>query len=116
MKKYVLLAALCLASCASKQDIGPNGYSVSYSEGYSDGCASGTRRGIINDDDRFDGEEQYALGWSDGFRTCESAEGLAERQGRVNILNNGVAAAQSEYFESYQMNSKPSKKVSMRLF
>lgn len=109
---FAALLPLLLASCASKQAIGPNGYSPAYAEGYSDGCASVKRKDLINDDDRYGSEQQYTLGWSDGFRSCESPEEMAQRQQRVNVLQNGVAQAQNDYFLGFPSSGQPSKKVS----
>ncbi len=101
-----------LTACAGKQDIGPNGYSVSYTEGYSDGCHSSQRGRLLNDDDRFDSEEQYAMGWSDGYRNCESPEDAAKRQMRTSNLNKGINAEHEKYFQSYSLGNPPSTKVS----
>lgn len=116
MRYFFLVALLFTAACASRDDIGSNGYSVSYAEGYSDGCASSQRDGIINDDKRFDSSGQYAMGWSDGFRTCETPEEANERLGRTSVLMKGVNEAHNNYFQSYSLGQQPTTKVSGSIF
>ena len=67
------------------------GYPLSYAEGFDDGCHSGNKAGgslfdqFKKDTRRFEQDSQYAQGWSDGFRQCESQQEATQRQTRLAI-------------------------------
>jgi len=67
------------------------GYPLSYAEGFDDGCHSGNKAGgslfdqFKKDTRRFEQDSQYAQGWSDGFRQCESQQEATQRQTRMAI-------------------------------
>ena len=50
---------------------------------------------------RFEADSQYAQGWSDGFRQCESEEQAAQRQTRM-VLEQQRLAQQREYDASQE--------------
>lgn len=67
------------------------GYPLAYAEGYDDGCHSGKQAGgsmfdqFKKDVRRFDSDNDYAQGWSDGFRQCETEQEAMQRQMRMAI-------------------------------
>ena len=83
---------LLLSGCASqKETMVKEGYPLSYAEGFDDGCHSGRKAGgslfdqFKKDVRRFESDSQYAQGWSDGFRQCESEQEALQRQMRMAI-------------------------------
>ena len=83
---------LLLSGCATqKQTMIKEGYPLSYAEGFDDGCHSGNKAGgslfdqFKKDTRRFEQDSQYAQGWSDGFRQCESQQEATQRQTRMAI-------------------------------
>ena len=83
---------LLLSGCATQKEIMINeGYPMSYAEGFDDGCHSGNQAGgslfdqFKKDIRRFESDNQYAQGWSDGFRQCESQQEAIQRQTRMAI-------------------------------
>ena len=88
----LLLAPLLMAGCASTRDtLVQRGYPPGYAQGFDDGCHSGRKAGgsmfdqFEKDGWRFDRDRDYATGWSDGFRQCESQQENAMRQSRMVI-------------------------------
>lgn len=94
----LLLAAalmLCLTvlfGCADrKENMLKQGYPITYVEGFDDGCHSGNKAGgslfeqFKKDVNRFNSDKQYAQGWSDGFRQCETEQEALQRQIRMSI-------------------------------
>lgn len=84
--------SLFLTGCASqKETMIKQGYPLAYAEGFEDGCHSGKKAGgslfdqFRKDVPRFEADGQYAQGWSDGFRQCESEQEAIERQTRMAI-------------------------------
>ncbi|NMQ21408.1 hypothetical protein E4P82_20690 [Candidatus Competibacter phosphatis] len=78
--------------CATqKETMIKEGYPLSYAEGFDDGCHSGNKAGgslfdqFKKDTRRFEQDSQYAQGWSDGFRQCESQQEATQRQTRMAI-------------------------------
>ena len=95
---YIFLigaAASCLVlvtGCATQKEIMlKKGYPLSYAEGFDDGCHSGNKAGgslfdqFKKDINRFESDHQYAQGWSDGFRQCESEQEALDRKVRMSI-------------------------------
>jgi len=92
-----------LSACASQKDtMIKQGYPLAYADGFDDGCHSGHKAGGSLFDDfkkdprRFEAERQYAQGWSDGFRQCESEEQAAQRQARM-VLEQQKLSQQREH-------------------
>jgi len=87
-----LVAAIAVAGCLSTHDsMVRDGYPLAYADGFDDGCHSGHKAGgslfdqFRKDVRRMNADTQYAQGWSDGFRQCESEEEAAQRQARMSI-------------------------------
>jgi len=96
--KHLLLLALTLSlflilsGCVTQRDtMLQQGYPLSYADGFDDGCHSGKKAGgsmfdqFKKDVRRFQADPQYAQGWSDGFRQCETEQEALERQTRMSI-------------------------------
>ena len=86
----VSVFGLLAAGCASRADVAPKPENPdSYADGFEDGCFSGNKAGqelfgqFMKDLARFDTEKNYALGWSDGFRQCETEQEALDRKARV---------------------------------
>ena len=83
---------LLLSGCATqKETMLKEGYPLSYVEGFEDGCHSGNKAGgnlfeeFKKDVTRFSRESEYAQGWSDGFRQCESQQEATQRKIRIAV-------------------------------
>lgn len=99
MKNISLLATTTIASCllmlsgciTQKEAMIKEGYPLAYADGFDDGCHSGRKAGgsmfdqFKKDVRRFDADNQYAQGWSDGFRQCETEQEAIQRQTRMAI-------------------------------
>ncbi|GDY25324.1 hypothetical protein [Agarivorans sp. Toyoura001] len=88
----IMAISTALFACASQsQQMQEQGYPVDYADGFEDGCHSGHQAGgslfdqFKKDINRFEQQKQYAQGWSDGFRQCESQEEALQRQTRIAI-------------------------------
>ena len=89
----VIISCLVLLSgCATQKEIMlKQGYPLAYADGFDDGCHSGKKAGgsyfdqFKKDVNRFESENKYAQGWSDGFRQCESEQEAIQRQIRMSI-------------------------------
>lgn len=86
----VSIAAMTLAGCVSTQEaMIKQGYPPAYAQGFDDGCHSGRKAGgslfdqFRKDVPRFERDKDYALGWSDAFRQCETEQENALRQQRM---------------------------------
>lgn len=86
----VSIAAMTLAGCVSTQEaMIKQGYPPAYAQGFDDGCHSGRKAGgslfdqFKKDVPRFERDKEYALGWSDAFRQCETEQENALRQQRM---------------------------------
>ena len=93
-----LAAALLLSGCVrEKTSMVRQGYPQPYADGYDDGCHSGKKAGgnlfdqFRKDVPRFDADHQYAQGWSDGFRQCETEQESLQRQMRMSIEQQKLA-------------------------
>ena len=89
---FALGGIVSLTGCASEADLlREQGQPVAYVDGFDDGCHSGKKAGgsmfeqFHKDVRRFENDNQYASGWSDGFRQCETEEESIERQTRMNM-------------------------------
>ena len=85
-------SVMLLNGCVSKKEVMvKEGYPLAYAEGFDDGCHSGHKAGgnmfeqFKKDVRRFDSDTEYAQGWSDAFRQCESEQEAIERQTRMAI-------------------------------
>lgn len=83
---------LLLSGCMSQKETMINqGYPLAYADGYDDGCHSGKQAGgsmfdqFKKDVRRFESDNEYAQGWSDGFRQCETEQESMQRQMRIAI-------------------------------
>ena len=99
MKSISRLVTTTVASCflilsgcvTQKEAMIKEGYPLAYADGFDDGCHSGRKAGgsmfdqFKKDVRRFDGDNQYAQGWSDGFRQCETEQEAIQRQTRMAI-------------------------------
>ncbi|WP_144210320.1 hypothetical protein [Shewanella donghaensis] len=97
MKKMIplnlfLFVILALVGCQSTRDyMVEQGYPLAYADGFQDGCDSGNKAGgslfdqFKKDVTRFNSEADYAQGWSDGFRQCETEQEATQRQVRMSI-------------------------------
>lgn len=81
-----------LSGCVSqKESMIKEGFPVAYADGFDDGCHSGKKAGgnmfeqFKKDVRRFENDREYAQGWSDGFRQCETEEENLERQIRQGM-------------------------------
>jgi len=88
----LLLIATILGACATQSEIMvEQGYPQSYADGFEDGCHSGNQAGgsmfdqFRKDINRFNSDTQYAQGWSDAFRQCETKMEAALRQQRMAL-------------------------------
>lgn len=91
----VSLLCFCLAilsGCISQKEAMINqGYPLPYADGFDDGCHSGNQAGgsmfdrFKKDVNRFGADNQYAQGWSDGFRQCETEQEALQRQIRMSM-------------------------------
>jgi len=87
-----LCSLLMISGCISqKESMIQQGYPLPYADGFDDGCHSGKKAGgnmfdqFKKDVRRFQQENQYAQGWSDGFRQCETEEESMQRQIRMSM-------------------------------
>ncbi|WP_119968485.1 hypothetical protein [Shewanella japonica] len=97
MKKNVIsfISIVCvviLTGCQSTRDtMIEQGYPLAYADGFQDGCDSGNKAGgslfdeFKKDVNRFNQEQDYAQGWTDGFRQCETEQESIQRQVRMSI-------------------------------
>ena len=83
---------LILTGCVSQRDaMVQQGYPLPYADGFDDGCHSGKKAGgsmfdqFKKDVRRFQTDKQYAQGWSDGFRQCETEQEALDRQIRMGM-------------------------------
>lgn len=111
---------LLLAGCVSQKDtMIEHGYPLAYAEGFDDGCHSGRQAGgsvfdqFKKDVRRFDDEKQYAQGWSDGFRQCESEQEAIARQTRMAIEQQRLSEARkrNELEQQYHLEREAMKGV-----
>lgn len=103
----IIASAACLllfSGCASQQDTLVNqGYPLSYAEGFDDGCHSGKKAGgslfdqFKKDVRKFESDSQYAHGWSDGFRQCETEQEAMQRNIRMAIEQKKLTEQRKQY-------------------
>ncbi len=97
-----IAAAMVVAGCdiePSETMIAPtSNVSASYRSGFDDGCHSGRQAAgslfdqFRKDQVRFNSDRDYAQGWSDAFRQCETQEEQQQRAIRsaqtISAINN----------------------------
>ncbi|MGS0675198.1 hypothetical protein [Shewanella sp. 0m-4] len=88
----IIISTLMLAGCATTSEtMKAEGYPASYADGFEDGCHSGSKAGgsyfdqFKKDVKRFNSDKEYAQGWSDSYRQCETQQEALDRQTRMNI-------------------------------
>lgn len=106
-QRLIALLALCsfiISGCMTQKEIMiKEGYPLAYVDGFDDGCHSGKKAGgslfdqFKKDVRRFQPDSQYAQGWSDAFRQCESEEEASARNMRMAI-------EQQKYLEQKKHN------------
>ena len=86
------LPVLVLSGCETQGETMKNqGYPAAYAEGFEDGCHSGKKAGGSYFDQfkkhvpRFNKDSDYAQGWSDAFRQCETEQEALDRQIRMSM-------------------------------
>ena len=111
---------LLLSGCVSqKEAMLKEGYPLSYAEGFDDGCHSGNQAAgsvfdqFKKDVRRFESDNQYAQGWSDGFRQCESQQEAIQRQTRMAIEQQKLSEQkrQNDLKEQYHLEKEVLKGV-----
>ncbi|NDV53012.1 hypothetical protein [Salipiger sp. PrR003] len=85
----ILLSACSAAQLPSEEMISSTAnVSAAYREGFDDGCSSGRQASgssfnkFEKNQERFNTDTDYAQGWSDAFRQCETQEEARQRQMR----------------------------------
>ncbi len=79
--------------------------SPSYRQGFDDGCHSGRQAAgslfdqFRKDQQRFSRDPDYAQGWSDAFRQCESQEEALNRQMRSAAAINAINSSRQNRFD-----------------
>ena len=129
VNRLVLIAIvacfLSLFGCVSQKEIMINeGYPLAYAEGFDDGCHSGNKAGgslfdqFKKDVIRFEDDRQYAQGWSDGFRQCESEQEAIQRQTRMAIEQQKLTEQrkQNKLQEQYHLENEALKGVDTNTF
>jgi len=115
-----LTAIALLGGCATQKDsMVKQGYPLAYAEGFDDGCHSGHKAGgnlfeqFKKDVRRFERSREYAQGWSDGFRQCESEQEAIQRQTRIGIEQQKLIEQrrQMEYQDQYHLEREVLKSI-----
>ena len=88
----IIVSTLLLTGCATTSEtMKADGYPASYADGFEDGCHSGKKAGgsyfdqFKKDINRFNTDKEYAQGWSDSYRQCETEQEALDRQSRMSI-------------------------------
>lgn len=88
----VVIFTVALSGCATQgETMKSQGYPAAYAEGFEDGCHSGKKAGgsyfdqFKKDVPRFNSDSDYAQGWSDAFRQCETEQEALGRQIRMSM-------------------------------
>ena len=100
----ILFSSLALSGCMSQKEMMlEQGYPAAYADGFDDGCHSGQKAGgslfdqFKKDVRRFQSDSNYAQGWSDAFRQCES-------EAEANARYSRMAVEQRKYLEQKKHN------------
>ncbi|MEM9762587.1 MAG: hypothetical protein AAF968_08780 [Pseudomonadota bacterium] len=111
MRYFLAVAvALLIAGCdvePSETMISPtSNVPPSYRVGFNDGCHSGRQAAgalfedFRKDQVRFNQDRDYAQGWSDAFRQCETQEEQQQRAIRSAQTINAINSAQERRFDN----------------
>jgi len=95
-RQLLIASTLCslvfTTACVSqKENMVKQNYPLAYADGFDDGCHSGNNAGgswfdqFKKDVTRFESDAQYARGWSDGYRQCETKQEALQRQIRMSV-------------------------------
>lgn len=83
---------ILLSGCVTTADtMKEQGYPAAYADGFDDGCHSGKKAGgsyfdqFKKDIKRFNTDKEYAQGWSDSYRQCETEQEALDRKTRMSI-------------------------------
>ena len=102
----VLLLAACDVLEPSETMIAASAnVSPSYRQGFDDGCHSGRQAAgslfeqFRKDLPRFNSERDYAQGWSDAFRQCETQEEVLDRQMRSAAVIDAINTEDDDRFD-----------------
>ncbi len=100
----MVFSSFLLSGCTSrKESMIKQGYPMAYADGFDDGCHSGQKAGgsmfdqFKKDVRRFQSDSNYAQGWSDAFRQCES-------EAEANVRSMRMAVEQQNYLEQKKHN------------
>jgi hypothetical protein len=88
----IAIPFMVLSGCATQSEtMKSQGYPAAYAEGFEDGCHSGKKAGgsyfdqFKKDVRRFNNDGDYAQGWSDAFRQCETEQEALDRKIRMSM-------------------------------
>jgi len=116
---------MLLSGCVSqKESMIQQGYPLAYAEGFDDGCHSGNKAGgslfdqFKKDVRRFSNDDNYAQGWSDAFRQCESQQEAIDRATRMGIEQQNLAEQkkQRKHQEEYDLEREAFRGVDTSIF
>lgn len=110
MKRSLPLLVLLLAACdvlePSETMISASAnVSPAYRQGFDDGCHSGRQAAgslfeqFRKDLPRFNTDQDYAQGWSDAFRQCETQEEVLDRQMRSAAVIDAINTEDGDRFD-----------------
>ena len=97
VNRVIFFSAVCcslvvLSGCATQKELMvQQGFPLPYADGFDDGCHCGKKAGgslfdqFKKDVKRFEEDSQYAQGWSDGFRQCETEQESIQREMRMGM-------------------------------
>lgn len=102
----IFFLTACVIPEPSETLIGSNSnVSVSYRAGFDDGCHSGRQAAgalfeeFRKDQARFNNDGDYASGWSDAFRQCETQEEALERRQRSAAVIGAINNSREDRFD-----------------
>jgi len=65
------MTAFALAGCADPGgQTNLSGFTPAFQQGYTEGCQSASSRRTRRNDGRYRTDEDYMLGWNDGYNVC----------------------------------------------
>ncbi|NSX54160.1 hypothetical protein [Parasulfitobacter algicola] len=115
MRWIIALTAFALVACdlpePSETMISDrSNTSASYRAGFDDGCHSGRQAAgdlfeqFRKDQTRFNSDRDYAQGWSDAFRQCETQSEAQMRQMRSAATINAIKSREPDKFDRVLRN------------
>ncbi|QPH52242.1 hypothetical protein [Pontivivens ytuae] len=110
-RAFLLAAAMLVAGCElpppSETMISPTAnVSTAYRQGFDDGCHSGRQAAgdlfeqFRKDQARFDTDRDYAQGWSDAFRQCETQTEAQQRAIRSAATIQAIQSSNDNRFDN----------------